>query len=357
MQAASSPPRDAVAAVTHADPYPYYAALRASRPLFFDAGLSLWVASSAAAVTGALAHPGLRVRPPAEPVPQALLGTATGGVFSRLVRMTDGEFHRMHRPHVAASASRWDDGQIAEAARSAARELAPRLDANALLTAVPVRAMARLLGVAPGALDETTAAVLAFTQGIAGGAPADAIARANTAAEALMQQGMAEGLDEVRAANRIALMQQSVDATAALLGNSLLATRTHAGAWNPKDAIPFVAECARWDAPVHNTRRFAAQDLQWGGVEVQRGQGVLVVLASANRDAALNEAPERFATARANRRSLGFGAGAHACPGEALAIRIVAAALPVLLAEASGRFGVLAGYRPLPNARIPVFAG
>jgi hypothetical protein len=40
-------PDDPLAAVTHPDPYPYYADLVAHRPLYCDATLGLWVASSA----------------------------------------------------------------------------------------------------------------------------------------------------------------------------------------------------------------------------------------------------------------------------------------------------------------------
>ena len=41
------PPQDPIAAVTHPDPYPYYADLAARRPLYRDDALQIWVASSA----------------------------------------------------------------------------------------------------------------------------------------------------------------------------------------------------------------------------------------------------------------------------------------------------------------------
>nr|MCR5898881.1 cytochrome P450 [Burkholderia sp. HAN2018] len=56
-------PTDPIAAVTHRDPYPYYAALVDGPPFAFDATLGLWVASRAAAVTAVLGHPACRVRP------------------------------------------------------------------------------------------------------------------------------------------------------------------------------------------------------------------------------------------------------------------------------------------------------
>src|SRR4030095_7484258 len=87
------PPRDPVAAVTHPDPYPYYAELVAARPLYRDDLQGDWVASSAAAVTAVLTSERCRVRPPAEPVPKALVGSPAGEIFRRLVRMTDGAGH------------------------------------------------------------------------------------------------------------------------------------------------------------------------------------------------------------------------------------------------------------------------
>ena len=70
MPPESSFPPDPIAAVTHPDPYPFYAGLVAQRPLYRDDALGLWVAASAGAVTAVLASDLCRVRPPAEPVPR-----------------------------------------------------------------------------------------------------------------------------------------------------------------------------------------------------------------------------------------------------------------------------------------------
>ena len=86
-------PNDPLDAVTHPDPYPYYAALRNGPSLVFVEGLRLWVAASAAAVTDALDNRACRVRPAAEPVPQAIAGSASGEVFGYLIRMNEGEKH------------------------------------------------------------------------------------------------------------------------------------------------------------------------------------------------------------------------------------------------------------------------
>lgn len=360
-EAAFRLPADPVAAVTHPDPWPYYRQLRETRPLYFDAGLGLWVASSQAVISEALQHPALTVRPPGDPVPAALQGTPAGEVFARLVRMTDGAFHAAHKPAVVQAARRWTLDDVERASQAAAADLLPRLGANDLLGRLPVQTMARLLGVPDSGLDATCARVLAFVQGIAPGAPETAVALASEAAQALMAQGEAQGLDAVQAANRIALMQQSLDATAGLLGHTVLMLRRHPALAGAADRSltamrDFVTEVERHQAPIQNTRRFAAQALQLAGQPIAKGQGVLLILASGNRDAALNPQPDSFDPRRSDGRSLGFGAGVHACPGAAIAIETVAAGLNWVRAGSrfDQYFGRQAGFRPLGNARIPV---
>lgn len=328
-------PRNALAAPSHPQPYAWYARLRRDEPLFFDDELQLWVASGGTIVREAFASPALHVRPGAEPVPRPLLGRPAGEVFARLVRMNDGAFHARHRPEVAASASRWDPARVADATEAAVRSLAGRVGHGALLSAVPVQAMARLLGVAERDLDRTVRQVHAFTQGIAAGASAEVLDQADAAAVALMAQGEREGLSAVQSANRIALMQQSLDATAGLIGNAIVASQRDPASLASAD---FIERVAREDPAIHNTRRFAASELVLAGRTIAAGQCVLLVL--------VDEADP-----------LGFGQGRHACPGERIALSIAATALRTLAAlGVLSAFGTPRAYRPLPNARIPLFA-
>ncbi|RYY90322.1 MAG: cytochrome P450 [Comamonadaceae bacterium] len=212
------------------------------------------------------------------------------------------------------------------------------------MSALPVQAMARLLGVPAVDLDDTVSAVLAFVKGIAAGADSDTLAASDAAVVLLMGQGEASGLDSVRAANRIALMQQALDATAGLIGNAVLRLRTHPAA---DDLEGVFAEVTLRDPPVQNTRRFAAGPLVLGGMEIAAGDGLLLLVAAANHDPALVQ-----------RRGFTFGAGAHACPGEQIAMGIAVAGLQALQEREplARTFGAHTGYRPLPNARIPVFS-
>ena len=102
---AADRPTNPIAAVTHRDPYPYYADLVAARPIHRDEPLALWVLSSAAAVKAVLDDPACQVRPPAPPVPGALLGSEAGAIFGRLVRMNEGPRHSALKPAVAAVAA------------------------------------------------------------------------------------------------------------------------------------------------------------------------------------------------------------------------------------------------------------
>jgi cytochrome P450 len=80
-----------------------------------------------------------------------------------------------------------------------------------------------------------------------------------------------------------------------------------------------ITELLRLDAPVQATARVASQDHVIGGVEITRGQQVLVVVAASNRDPAIFDEPDQFRLRRRGPAPLAFGYGAHYCLGAALA--------------------------------------
>src|SRR6185295_11099872 len=104
-------PQDPITAVTHPDPYPYYADLVASKPLYYDDKLRLWVASGAVAVATVLTNHLCRTRPATEPVPRPLLGSPAAEIFRQLVRMNDGERHRPFKQAVTASLASIDSAK------------------------------------------------------------------------------------------------------------------------------------------------------------------------------------------------------------------------------------------------------
>jgi hypothetical protein len=85
--------KNPIAAVTHRDPYRYYARLLAGPPLQYDNELGLWIACHAATVFEIFTNTACRVRPTTEPVPTKISGSPAGEIFRSLVRMNDGARH------------------------------------------------------------------------------------------------------------------------------------------------------------------------------------------------------------------------------------------------------------------------
>jgi hypothetical protein len=81
-----------------------------------------------------------------------------------------------------------------------------------------------------------------------------------------------------------------------------------------------VEEFLRWDSPVHSAPvRFAAEDVEYGGVTIPAGSIVTLSLASANRD---DKRLPDAADLRIDRDASGhtaFGHGLHHCLGAQLA--------------------------------------
>jgi cytochrome P450 len=77
--------------------------------------------------------------------------------------------------------------------------------------------------------------------------------------------------------------------------------------------------------------RFAREDVTVGGVEIAKGDVVIVSLAGADRDPALGEDLERVDPRRAATSHLAFGYGVHRCIGAELARMELRAAYPALV--------------------------
>ncbi|RYY96390.1 MAG: cytochrome P450 [Comamonadaceae bacterium] len=372
---------DPVAAATHADPYPCYARLREGPPLVWDERLSVWIASRSDVIESLLKKPdALRVRPVAEPVPREIAGTPAGEVFGHLVRMNDGAAHTAHRPPLQRALAGLDLHAVQADASRIARGVVDMPLSDALFE-MPVRSVAHLLGFADAILPEVAQWLRAFVACLSPLSNESQLQIASEAAAALMARlerlvhsaapRRASILAAVQTetacidapasrallANLVGLLSQTCDATAGLLGNSLVALGREPVGQEPLGAV--VGEVARHDPSVQNTRRFVAAAVTVAGVSLAPGDAVLLVLAAANRDPALNPEPDRFRVQRENRRSLGFGHGVHACPGEALACTLATAALGVLLNARPGLPAAIASrgwrYRPSVNARIPEF--
>jgi hypothetical protein len=76
----------------------------------------------------------------------------------------------------------------------------------------------------------------------------------------------------------------------------------------------------RWVTPIQNMNRTAPADVELRGERVRKGDKLLLLYGSANRDEAVFAAPERFDVTRDPNPHLAFGGyGTHHCLGAALA--------------------------------------
>ncbi|MFN2496066.1 MAG: cytochrome P450 [Pseudonocardiaceae bacterium] len=130
------------------------------------------------------------------------------------------------------------------------------------------------------------------------------------------------------------------ETTAHLIGNGTVALLNHPdqlallrrdpGRW--PDAVN---ELMRWCGPVHFPQvRYAAADVELGGVQIRAGEAVLAILVSANFDPREYVNPDRFDVTRLPARRgeghVGFGYGPHYCLGAALARQEAEVALRAL---------------------------
>ena len=81
-----------------------------------------------------------------------------------------------------------------------------------------------------------------------------------------------------------------------------------------------VDELLRYVSPVQfSPRRVALEDVVIGGVTIPKGEGLFMLLGSANRDESVFECPDRLDAKRDASHHLAFGFGIHQCLGQMLA--------------------------------------
>ncbi|WP_342118868.1 cytochrome P450 [Pseudoduganella sp. OTU4001] len=326
--------------------------------LEWDEGRGMWLAAGTALVEEVLGHPALRVRPVAEPVPPALAGGSAAEVFGALVRMNDGERHAAPKLALqralavfAAAPAGGASGAQLRARAVAGRLLAEGRPIGAWAFEAPVSTVASLLGFADAQLPAVARWMAGFVACLSPLSNAAQIGQAHAAslrllaamrelvqaapegslAEGVAQEGAAAGWrdDHAILANLVGLLSQTYEATAGLLGNALVALQHGA---DRSDAAQLVAQVMQTDPPIVNTRRFAAERCTVGGVTVEAGQAILVMLGAAQR---------------------GFGHGRHACPGQQLALQIAAGCIEALGSKPLPQLTWT--YRASANARIPEF--
>jgi cytochrome P450 len=146
--------------------------------------------------------------------------------------------------------------------------------------------------------------------------------------------------------NIILLFGAGHETTVNLIGNGLLALHRNADQLEllkrkPELMQNAIEEFLRYDSSVQTTGRVALEDIgEIGGKEIKKGDAVLCLLGSANRDpAAYPDNPDKLDITRQNIRIHSFGGGIHFCLGAQLARIEAEVAISTLM-------------RRLPNLKI-----
>jgi cytochrome P450 len=116
------------------------------------------------------------------------------------------------------------------------------------------------------------------------------------------------------------------ETTVNLIGNGLLALHRNPDQLallkaRPELMVGAIEEFLRYDSSVQMTGRVTLEDIEdLGGKKIPKGETVLCLLGSANRDPAVYpDHPDRLDVTRQNVRPLSFGGGIHFCLGAQLA--------------------------------------
>jgi cytochrome P450 len=132
--------------------------------------------------------------------------------------------------------------------------------------------------------------------------------------------------NEELCANIILLFGAGHETTVNLIGNGLLALHRNPDQLallksRPELMQNAIEEFLRYDSSVQTTGRVALEDIgEIGGKQIRKGDAVLCLLGSANRDpAAYPDRPDKLDVTRQNIRIHSFGGGIHFCLGAQLA--------------------------------------
>jgi len=369
-------PRDLTDPAMVADPYPSFARARAVAPVQWHEGLQLWLAFTHAEANAVLRDRRLgriwRDKEPAERFGQfnlihrnAILEMEPPD-HTRLRRLISTAFARGHverlRPWVQELAKDLVDG-LAEP--SAGTEPVDVL--SGMAEHLPVAVIAELLGVPHAdrpklrpwsnaivkmyeygrttqiedAAEQAAAEFVEYLRWLAG------TRRASPGGDDLLthlvtvRDSDGDRLTEDELVTTcILLLNAGHEATVNVSGNGLLALLEHPGQLRRLREDPgllptAIEELMRFDSPLQLFERTATEDVEIGGVTVERGQKIAALLGAANRDPAVFAEPDVLDVGRGDNPHISFGAGGHFCIGAPLARVELQASFGALLSRTS----------------------
>jgi cytochrome P450 family 142 subfamily A polypeptide 1 len=321
------------------DPTPVYAWLREHSPVHFDAGNGLWGISRHADITAIERDQGL--------------WTSTGGYRPQLpsdpsmIGMDDPE-HAEHRRLVYRRFTpRYVKSQYAARVREVVtQQLDQALEMGTLdaVTTLAAPLPARVIGWLLGFPDEDWQRLKHWSETTiaAGGGLRYVTHEAAVAAGEFYEAVMAlagerracpaddlvslwSGYDDEHLGNEaLLLLDGGAETTRTVIATAIDALIRHPDQWrllreDPGLIEDAVEEFIRWTTPVLNMCRSATRDTDFHGQRIGKGQQVLLMYGSANRDEAVFDDPCVFDVTRKPGGHIAFGLGSHFCLGAALA--------------------------------------
>jgi pimeloyl-[acyl-carrier protein] synthase len=342
-----------------ADPYPLYARLRQEAPVYFDPFLHAWVVTRYADVLKVLMTFSADRTPSPEQL-SAMGMSAIGPIAQVMVKQMlflDPPAHTRLRSLAATVFSPRRVKVLEEHIRAIAHDLIDKVLAGGRMDVMsdiaeplPAIVTAELLGVPVEDHDQLKdwskdfaemlgnyqhnpnriPGVLKSTEAMTGYFRARIAEQRDSPQEGLIQSLLSAEIDGDRLseeeviANTIVTMVGGQETTTNLIGNGILTLLR-----NPEEKnrlmsdyslIPStVEELLRYESPSQQTGRIAREDVEIGGQKIKKGQAIIAVMASGNRDPERFRDPDTLDIARTDNRHLAFGWAAHFCFGAPLA--------------------------------------
>jgi pimeloyl-[acyl-carrier protein] synthase len=379
-----------------ADPYPYYAWLRESDPVHWEESIGTWILTRFDDVARVARQPAtfssrlaaLDTRPPGIPVrpDDVAIMRRINEIHRQEFIQKDPPEHTEKRACVYAPFSGRSIERLRATVRAVIDDLldgaapAGRMDVlDAVARPLPLLVISKLLGIPEADVamiaeqaSRRMAAVLTFADDrmeVAAGGFADTEEYLTEAldrrASSLADRPPVDVLDDIAVAeaagrwsrpealaNAMTLIDAGHETTIQLICNGTLQLLGHRDQWeklirDPEGmAASATEECLRYDPPLQALRRIVTEDVDIDGSTLKRGDRILAVVASANRDPSRFVDPDTFDVGRRPNPHLSFGSGPHFCLGQYLArlegqeyLKALAIRLPDAYLEAPDRFG------------------
>jgi unspecific monooxygenase len=342
MPSAPTTSLDLTASEVVADPYPFFAEERTRHQVAWHRPTGRWLAFDHASVSAVQRDRRLgRLWQDKEPAdylePFNLLHR------NQMMENEPPEHTRLRRP-VARVFARGHVERLRPRVGDLARELLSEVDHRSFdvigqyAEPLPVLVIAELLGV-PGSyapqLRDWSQAIVKMYEVEPSAAVVDAAVDAATDFAGLVRELIRERTASPRddllsdlattelsedemVASAVLLLNAGHEASVNVFGNGLTAMLRR-GLAPGEDVALTVEEMLRFDSALQLFERTATEPVAVGGITVDEGQVIAVLLGSANRDPAVFDAPEEFRVDRDPNPHVAFGVGVHFCLGAPLA--------------------------------------